>query len=130
MKLFSTALVIFFLSACSSSKNNSNSSNSVAGVQSELPACLLNTIKKMAATEKEGMPQYVTMYDYKGQKVFYVASSCCDKLNVVYDKNCKVLGYPDGGLTGKGDGSLPNFRQDASNPKAIWSSAPADNSTH
>lgn len=49
-----------------------------------------------------------------------MVSPCCDQYNIVYDKGCKVLGYPDGGITGGGDGSLPDFRDSAKNGVVVW----------
>lgn len=111
-KLFSVVTVILLFASCSNSKK--------VITESEVPSCLLTKIQQMTADKSQGEPLYVTMFDYKGKKVYYVAAACCDKYNMVFDDNCKLLGYPDGGLMGKGDGSLPNFRQEAINGKAIW----------
>lgn len=113
-KLFSVVAVIVLFASCSNTKKST--------IQSEVPMCLLTKIQQMTTDESQGEPLYVTMFDYRGQKVYYVAAACCDKYNMVFDKDCKLLGYPDGGLMGKGDGSLPNFRQEATNAKAIWAS--------
>ncbi len=57
---------------------------------------------------------------YKGKKVYYVVMPCCDFFNEVYDANCKYLGAPDGGFTGKGDGKIPDFFEVAKGEKLIW----------
>ncbi len=49
-----------------------------------------------------------------------MVSPCCDKYNVVYDSACNILGYPDGGFTGRGDGKMSDFYKEASNKKVIW----------
>jgi hypothetical protein len=98
--------------ACSANKNTKSIS--------QMPECLLEKIKSMAANPKEGAPQSVISYIYKNQTVYYVVSPCCDKYNVVYDKDCKVLGYPDGGYTGRGDGKMSDFKDEASQPKIVW----------
>lgn len=112
IKLISIAAVIVLFASCSNSKKTT--------AQSEVPICLLEKIQKMTADQSQGEPLYVTMFDYKGKKVYYVAAACCDKYNMVFDTDCNLLGYPDGGLTGKGDGNMSNFRQEATNGKAIW----------
>jgi len=38
----------------------------------------------------------------------------------VFDNNCNLLGHPDGGFTGKGDGTLPDFTKEAKEEKLIW----------
>jgi hypothetical protein len=48
---------------------------------------------------------------------------CCDFFSEVYDEHCKFLGSPDGGFTGKGDGKLPDFFEEAKNEKLIWEAA-------
>ena len=47
-------------------------------------------------------------------------SPCCDKYNIVYDSVCNILGYPDGGFTGKGDEKMIDFFKKATNKKIIW----------
>lgn len=111
-KLLSTVAILLVFASCSNTKKVTS--------QSEVPPCLLVKIQQMTADSSQGEPLYVTVFDYRGKKVYYVAAACCDKYNMVFDANCKLLGYPDGGLMGKGDGSLPNFRQEAMNGKAIW----------
>jgi len=85
-----------------------------------MPACLstkIDSIKKMGGVNP---PQSVTRYNYKGSQVYYVTSGCCDQFNEVYDASCKQLGAPDGGITGKGDGKLPDFFQMATDKKVVW----------
>lgn len=114
MKLLTTVAVLFLLSSCSNTKK--------ATLNGDVPSCLMLKIKQMTEDSNQGEPMYVTQFNYKGKMVYYVAAACCDKFNMVFDKNCNLLGYPDGGITGKGDGSMPNFRQEATNGKAIWAS--------
>jgi len=38
----------------------------------------------------------------------------------VFDNNCNLLGHPDGGFTGKGDGTLPDFTKETKEEKLIW----------
>ncbi len=87
---------------------------------SEMPSCLEVKIKTMIADPNEGSPQSVTKFTYKKQTVFYVVSPCCDKYNIVYDSGCNVLGYPDGGFTGKGDENMSDFRKEAKDGKIVW----------
>ena len=83
-----------------------------------LPRCLVQKIDSLSQINER--PISVTRYDYRGQTVYYLKSACCDRYNPVFDKSCLLMGHPDGGLTGKGDGSLPGFRDSARNPVVIW----------
>ena len=46
--------------------------------------------------------------------------ACCDFYNEVYDAKCNFLGAPDGGFTGKGDGKIPDFFEEAKSEKLVW----------
>ncbi len=83
-----------------------------------MPKCLE---EKIAVLKKANeTPVYIKRYEYKGQTVYYIKSACCDQFNVVLDSLCNVLGYPDGGITGRGDGTLSGFRDNAKNGVEVW----------
>lgn len=83
-----------------------------------LPRCLVQKIDSLSKINER--PIAITRYDFRNQTVYYIKSACCDRYNPVYDKNCRLLGFPDGGFTGRGDGSLTGFRDSAENPVVIW----------
>lgn len=105
-----------FILSCNSPKNLVSKSANSDG----MPGCLHVIIKEMSNDLSEGMPLSVTQFSYHGQKVYYMVAPCCDKYNIVYDSACTILGYPDGGFTGRGDGKMPDFEKEAINPKVIW----------
>lgn len=74
----------------------------------------------MANDAAEGKPMSVTRYNYKGETVYYMVSHCCDKYNIVYDSACNVIGFPDGGFTGRGDGKMTDFKNVATDEKLVW----------
>ncbi|MEO6683996.1 MAG: hypothetical protein ABIN48_14325 [Ginsengibacter sp.] len=96
-----------------------NSTNKFA-VSTEVPICLQEKIKLMSEDISEGMPVSLTEFTYHGKKVYYLVAPCCDKYNIVFDSTCTILGYPDGGFTGRGDGKMTDFEKAAINPKVIW----------
>ena len=85
-----------------------------------MPICIKNKIDSFKLKEAHERPQRVIEYLYKGKKVYYVAMPCCDFFNEVYDNKCNFLGSPDGGFTGKGDGKIPDFFEEAKNEKLVW----------
>jgi hypothetical protein len=107
-----TITIFIFLFACSANKK-------VQDIQ-EMPACLEEKIRAMASNPHEGSPLSITRFTYKRQTVYYMVSPCCDKYNIVYDSVCNILGYPDGGFTGRGDGKMQDFRKETSGEKVIW----------
>ena len=90
------------------------------GINVAMPICIKNKIDSFKLKEAHERPQRVIEYLYKGKKVYYVAMPCCDFFNEVYDNKCNFLGSPDGGFTGKGDGKIPDFFEEAKNEKLVW----------
>ena len=93
---------------------------SSAGNVAAIPSCLKMKIDTFKTAPRHQQPQRVVEYLYKGKKVYYVVMPCCDFFNEVYDDKCKMIGSPDGGFTGRGDGRLPDFFKEAKNEKLIW----------
>ena len=112
MKKYLFAAGVFIFVSCSSNKI-SKSANAI-------PDCLQAKISTMKTDPSQGEPWSIAQYSYKGKTVYYIASACCDKYNIVYDSACNLLGYPDGGYTGKGDGKMLDFYAEATNKKVIW----------
>lgn len=117
LKILTIVLFISFMMSCSSNKKMQTSNDTTS--ENAIPACLQTIINKMAA-EPNGSPQSVSRCNYKNQTVYYLVSPCCDKYNIVYDSACNILGYPDGGFTGKGDGKMPDFANEASGKQIVW----------
>lgn len=89
-------------------------------VNTQLPTCIKNKIDSFKLKEPHERPQRVIEYMYKSKKVYYIAMPCCDFFNEVYDDKCNLLGVPDGGFSGQGDGKLPDFFKEATAEKLVW----------
>ena len=89
-------------------------------INAVLPTCIKNKIDSFKLKEAHEKPQRVLEYVYKGKKVYFVVMPCCDFFNEVYDDKCNFLGAPDGGFTGKGDGKIPDFFEEAKSEKLVW----------
>ena len=103
---------------------NTTDSSSLAS-NTMLPACLLAKVDSMSNDPSQGKPVSITRYLYRGQTVYYMKSPCCDRFNIVFDSSCNVLGYPDGGYTGRGDGKFTSFREEATAPQVVWPAVPS-----
>jgi len=108
--------------SCHSSKQAVSTDETVTEKTAEdsLPHCIKALIKKFASEEKTNPPQKIYSYTYKGKKVYYVPGPCCDNFSDLYDSNCHLLGHPDGGFTGRGDGKFPDFAKEKTNEKLVW----------
>ncbi len=116
-----TILILCLIAAgcCGSKKNTDGTNGDVAPVTSN-PVCMEEMIKGFAKAEKENPPRKIYSYTYQGKTVYYVTPPCCDFFSDLYDTECKLIGHPDGGLTGKGDGKFADFGTAKTNEKLIW----------
>jgi uncharacterized protein DUF6970 len=86
----------------------------------DLPICIQQKIDEIKAQKKWNPPAEVHEYFFKGMRVFYFSSNCCDQYNVVVDEKCNYICAPSGGTTGKGDGKCSDFLTMAQYIKLIW----------
>lgn len=127
IRLFLIPIIVVL--SCGSAKKNQSAAPAgnatektvaEAAGKDSIPSCIREKINKFKGMQQHEQPQRVIEYSYQGKKVYYVAMPCCDFFNEVYDDKCNLLGAPDGGFTGKGDGKLPDFAKEAKNEKLIW----------
>ncbi|MEP6677090.1 MAG: hypothetical protein ABJA78_18145 [Ferruginibacter sp.] len=85
-----------------------------------VPTAIQQLIKKFKSEEMTNPPRSVYSYLYDGKTVYYVPAPCCDFFSDLYDSKGKIIGHPDGGFTGRGDGSAPDFSGKRKNEKLIW----------
>lgn len=131
MKLLLLSLGIAAISCCSSKKTTSSgianekpvdlAGNAAQKSEADtVPACIKNLVATFKAEEKQNPPRKVYSYIYNEKTVYYVPAICCDFFSDLYDDKCNIIGHPDGGFTGKGDGKVPDFDRAKTNEKLIW----------
>ena len=67
----------------------------------------------------ETLPQSITKYQNKGETVYYVVPRCCDQFSDLWDAEGNLIGHPDGGITGGGDG-ITQFSPSDLEGKGVW----------
>jgi hypothetical protein len=65
-------------------------------------------------------PQSIWRYSYHGMTVYYVPPQCCDQFSQLYDGFGILLGAPDGGFSGGGDGRFPDFFSARTDEHLVW----------
>ena len=88
--------------------------------QSQLPEWLLELVAGLVEGTEEDPPTFIAQYEYKGDIVYYIRPSCCDRFTDLFDATGNLIGHPDGGITGQGDGSVTDFFQERANERVIW----------
>ena len=89
-------------------------------VVDSLPVCVKVLIEKMKSEAVINPPGKVYSYMYRNKKVFYVPAICCDMFSDLYNDSCRIMGHPDGGFTGRGDGNFKDFDTAKTQEKLLW----------
>ena len=121
MKLLILSLMLFAF-GCNASKKTNAADIAPEGskvVVDSLPVCVKVLIEKMKSEAVTNPPRKIYSYIYLGKKVFYVPAFCCDNFSHLYNDSCRLMGHPDGGITGRGDGKIKDFRT-ATEEKLLW----------
>lgn len=84
------------------------------------PQCIQNLVKKFESEPVTNPPLKIVKYQYNKKVVYYVPAICCDQFSSLYDEDCNLLGHPDGGYTGRGDGKFPDFETEALYKETVW----------
>lgn len=110
-RLIPLALLLLALySACGGSKAASK----------EPPKWVTEMIDSFENKVKHSVGASISKYAFDGDIVYYVLMPCCDQFNELYSESGDLLCYPDGGITGKGDGKCPEFDSGAELLETIW----------
>lgn len=87
---------------------------------SGIPEWLTGLIQRLDNEPVANPPASITQYEYRGQLVYFVPQRCCDIFSDLYDADGNIVGHPDGGITGQGDGRVPDFFEERKNERTIW----------
>jgi Domain of unknown function (DUF6970) len=84
------------------------------------PKWLADLVQGLKEKPVANPPASVTRYRYKGRTVFYVPPRAGDVPSVLYDEDGRVVGRPDGGYMGVGDGKLLDFFDERTDEEVVW----------
>ncbi len=74
-----------------------------------IPAIINQKQATFSAEKVSNPPQTIYIYTYHGDRVYFIPAKCCDKMSELFDSSGNLIGHPDGGITGKGDGKCSDF---------------------
>jgi hypothetical protein len=122
MKQLFFIISIVVVSCCSNRKTagSNDPGNDATANNTTDPACITKLIADFKAEEVQNPPRKIYRYTYRGKTVYYVPALCCDFYSELYDTSCNVIGHPDGGFTGRGDGTMTDFDSTKTNEQLIW----------
>ncbi len=124
MKLITIILFSVFLGCHTSSKTPAapveKTDLGKKEVTDSLPVCVKVLIEKFKSEEKTNPPRAIYSYTFREKTVYYVPPVCCDQFSDLYNDSCRLMGHPDGGFSGRGDGKFRDFRDEKTNEKLLW----------
>ncbi|MEE8466382.1 MAG: hypothetical protein V3S68_07890, partial [Dehalococcoidia bacterium] len=85
----------------------------------ELPGWLAEWVADLEAGKVEFPPRSITRYQHQSETVYYVLPQCCDQFSELLDADGNLIGHPDGGITGRGDG-VTQFSPSELEGEEIW----------
>lgn len=62
----------------------------------------------------------ILRYKFDGKIVYYVPPICCDIPSQLFSEEGKLMCYPDGGFTGRGDDRCPTFHKLKREEQLVW----------
>ena len=86
----------------------------------DVPDWLTDLIQRLQNEPVASPPASITRYEFRGETVYFLPQRCCDIFSDLYDADGTIIGHPDGGITGQGDGRVPGFFELRSNERLIW----------
>ena len=87
---------------------------------SGISPCMQTQIDSSLAKPKGFLYYRVDAYKYQGNNVYLYYRGCCDRYNDLKDEYCNYLFAPSGGIGPGGDGTHPNFYNEATFISTIW----------
>jgi hypothetical protein len=120
MKYILLMLVATTLMSETCNNKNQVATNDQPGTTDDIPSCIHQRIDSIKKEPRWNPPAEVNEYTYNGKRVFLFSSDCCDFFNPLYDSACNYIGAPHGGITGRGDGKVPDFNEKAKHVKLVW----------
>jgi len=93
---------------------------SPAIVSAGLPGWLDRMLRDLEGQPPANHPLTITRYEYRGEAVYYQTAACCDIFSNLYNEEGELIAHPDGGITGQGDGRLPDFHQEREREFLVW----------
>jgi hypothetical protein len=89
-------------------------------IPKEVPNCIKAKIEDIKEQAVWNPPAKIYSYKYNNETVYYIPPRCCDIMSTLYDENCNIICYPDGGIAGNGDGLCPDFFTKRTGERLIW----------
>ncbi len=108
-KVFPFFLGLIFLISCKKTET-----------EPQITKCMQLQIDSSLAKPKGYLYYRIDAYKYQGNNVYLYYQGCCDRYNELKNENCNYLFAPSGGIGGGGDGTHPNFRNEAVFISTIW----------
>jgi hypothetical protein len=84
------------------------------------PAWIKSLISEYESQPIANPQREIIRYKFDGKIVYYVPPICCDIPSQLFTDEGKLMCYPDGGFTGRGDERCPTFHKLKTDEQRVW----------
>lgn len=84
------------------------------------PRWLQVKIAELKSAPPSNVPVSVARAQYQGETVYYISPTVPDGYGSLFDAQGKLLGHPDGGMSGGGDGKCADYFETRTQVVVVW----------
>jgi hypothetical protein len=117
-KMLST-VSICLLTACSQQATPVIAATATPEVAAR-PTWMATLISEYESQPVANPQREIYRYKFDGKTVYYMPPICCDIPSQLFSEEGKLLCYPDGGFTGRGDERCPTFQKLKREEQLVW----------
>jgi hypothetical protein len=111
---------IGLLTACSQQSTSAIAAETTAPEIAARPTWIATLIAEYENQPVANPQREIIRYKFDGKTVYYMTPICCDIPSQLFNEEGKLLCYPDGGFTGRGDDRCPTFHKLKREEQLIW----------
>jgi hypothetical protein len=118
-----TAIIVamIMLTACSPQAASGTDAGEPAAAKSgNHPAWIKSLISEYESQPIANPQREIIRYKLDGKIVYYVPPICCDIPSQLFSEEGKLMCYPGGGFTGRGDDRCPTFHKLKREEQLVW----------
>lgn len=116
------AIPLLLLAICFAQRGDSGRAGTESGtaVDSGSTAWVKKMVEEFRLAPATDPPRRIYRYRWKDATVYYVPGVSPDRYSTLYDSTGQVICRPDGGMTGRGDGTCLEFLRDRRDKELVW----------
>jgi hypothetical protein len=118
-KMLSSVFIVL-LTACSQQATPVSAADAAPREAATRPDWIAALIAQYESERVANPQREIFRYKFEDKIVYYVPPICCDIPSQLFSEDGKLMCYPDGGFTGRGDDRCPTFHKLKREEQLVW----------